>query len=86
MFTHDAIEGKMAEVKGVGRRRVQLLVDLRNRRRYWELKEEAEDQRRWKRQFITRNLSYLPRVQEPTNKQHNNNNSNNNNNNNTGGS
>jgi hypothetical protein len=29
-------------VKGVGRR-TQLLDDLRNRRRYWELKEEAED-------------------------------------------
>jgi hypothetical protein len=34
---HDAIE-----VKGVGRR-TQLLHDLRNRRRNWELKEEAED-------------------------------------------
>jgi hypothetical protein len=30
------------EVKGVGRRRTQLLDDLRNRRRYWELKEEVE--------------------------------------------
>ena len=39
---HDAIERQMAEVKGVGRR-TQLLDDLRNRRRYWELKEEAED-------------------------------------------
>ena len=34
----------MTLVKGVGRRRTQFLVDLRNRRRYWELKEEAEDQ------------------------------------------
>ena len=34
---HDAIEGQMKEVKGVGRR-TQLLDDLRNRRRYWELK------------------------------------------------
>ena len=33
----DAIEGQMMEVKGV-RRRTQLLDDLRNRRRYWELK------------------------------------------------
>jgi hypothetical protein len=34
----------MTEVKGVGRRRTtQLLDDLRNRRRYWEPKEEAED-------------------------------------------
>ena len=28
----DAIEGQMTEVKGVGRRRTQLLDDLRNRR------------------------------------------------------
>ena len=38
---HDAIEGQMIEVKGVGRR-TQLLYYLRNRRRYWDLKEEAE--------------------------------------------
>ena len=49
---HDAIEGQMTEVKGVGRRRTQLLDYLRNRRRYWELKEEAEDRNRWRRQFI----------------------------------
>ena len=31
-------------MKGVGRRRrTQLFGDLRNRRRYWELKEETED-------------------------------------------
>ena len=35
--------GQMTEVKEVGRRRTQLLDDLRNIRRYWELKEEAED-------------------------------------------
>ena len=43
---HDAIEGQMTKVKGVGRRRTQLLDDLRNRRRYWELEEEAEDRNR----------------------------------------
>ena len=48
---HDAIEGQMMEVKGVGGRRTQLLDDLR-KRRYWELKEEAEDRKRWRRQFI----------------------------------
>ena len=52
-----AIEGQMTEAKGVGRR-TQLLDDLRNRR-YWELKEEAEDQNRWKQQFINRN-TYFP--------------------------
>ena len=41
-------EGQMTEVKGVGRRRTQLLDDLRNRRRYWELKKEAEYRKRWK--------------------------------------
>ena len=44
-------EGQMTEVKEV-RRRAQLLGDLRNRRRYWDLKEEPEDRERWKRQFI----------------------------------
>ena len=29
-------------MKGVGRRRTQPLDDLRKRRRYWELKEDAE--------------------------------------------
>ena len=36
---HDVIEGQMAEVKGIGRRRTQIFDDLRNRRRNWELKE-----------------------------------------------
>ena len=53
----------MTEVKGVGRRRAQLLDDLRNRSRYWELKEEAEDRKRKERQFRNRiqgrNTSYL---------------------------
>ena len=35
---HDAIEGQMTEVKGVGRSRTQLLDDMRNRRTYWELR------------------------------------------------
>ena len=48
---HDSIEGQSTDVKGVGKR-TQLLVDLRNRRRYWELEEEAEDKKRWKQQFI----------------------------------
>jgi hypothetical protein len=37
----------MMEVKGEGRRRTQLLDYLKSRR-YWELKEEAEDRKRWK--------------------------------------
>ena len=52
---HDAIEGQITEVKWVGRRRrTQLLDNLRNRRRHWELKKEAEDRKRWRRQFINR--------------------------------
>ena len=39
---HDAIEGQMTKVKGVGRRRTQLLDDLRSRRTYWELKLKIE--------------------------------------------
>ena len=49
---HDTIEGQGTKVKGVGRRRTQLIDDLRNRRRYWELKEEAEDRKRWRLHFI----------------------------------
>ena len=36
----------MTEMKEVGRIRTQLLDDFRNRRRYWELKEEAEDKKK----------------------------------------
>ena len=43
---HDAIEAQMTEVKGEGCRRTQLLDDLRNKRRYWEVEEEAEDRKR----------------------------------------
>ena len=48
-FLRGVFEGQMTEVKGVGRRKTQVLDDLRNRRRYWELKEEAEDRESWKR-------------------------------------
>ena len=49
----DDIEGHMTEVKGAGRR-THLLGYFRNKRRYWELKEEAEDRKRGRRQFINR--------------------------------
>jgi hypothetical protein len=38
----------MAEVKGVGSRRTHILDDFRNRRIYWELKEEVKDRNIWK--------------------------------------
>jgi hypothetical protein len=44
----------MTEVKEVRRRRrIQLLSNLTNRRQYWDLKEEADDPNKWKREFIT---------------------------------
>ena len=55
---HEGIEGQITERKGLGRRRTQLFDDLRNRRRYWELKEEAEDRERWKRHLINRTYKY----------------------------
>ena len=54
---HDAIEGQMTEVKGVGRRITQLLDDLRNRRRYWELKEESEDPKKMEKTVYQSNIS-----------------------------
>ena len=42
------------EVKGVRRTRTQLFDDLRNKRRYWELKEEAEERKISILQFINR--------------------------------
>ena len=41
-FLRNFIEEQMREVKGVGRR-TQILDDMRNRIRFWALKEEAED-------------------------------------------
>ena len=49
----DDIEVQMTELKGVGRRRTHL-DDLRNRRTYWELKEESEDRKIWNSQLINR--------------------------------
>ena len=54
---HEDFEVQMTEMKGIGRRRItQLFNDLRNRRRYWELKEEAEDRGGWRQQFINQTL------------------------------
>ena len=39
---HDDTNVQTTEVKGEGRTRTQLLGDLRNERRYWELKEERK--------------------------------------------
>ena len=55
-FLHDAIEEQMTEVKAIGRRRTQLLDDFRNRRRYWEIKEEAEDRKKKKNENDSSNI------------------------------
>ena len=44
----------MMGVKGLGRRKIQLVDNLKNRRRNWERLEEAEDRKLNKRQFINR--------------------------------
>jgi hypothetical protein len=45
------IEGKILGTKRRGRRRMQLLDDLKETRRYWKLKEEAQDPTLWRTQF-----------------------------------
>jgi hypothetical protein len=49
----NSFEGQNTDMRGARRRRTQLLDDLRNRKSYWELKEEAEDKKTWKRQFTS---------------------------------
>jgi hypothetical protein len=46
-------------MKGVGRRRTLLFDDFRNRRGYWELKEEAEDRRTLKRHCFHKSMDLL---------------------------
>jgi hypothetical protein len=45
------IEGKIRGSRRRGRRRKQLLDDLKEPRRYWKLKEEAQDLTLWRTQF-----------------------------------
>jgi hypothetical protein len=45
------IEGKIIRTRRRGRRRKQLLDDLKEARRYWMLKEEAQDRTLWRTQF-----------------------------------
>jgi hypothetical protein len=59
------IEGKLEgriEVTGrQGRRRKQLLDDLKEKRRYWKLKEEALDRTQWRTRF---GRGYAPVVRQ----------------------
>jgi hypothetical protein len=45
------IEGKIIGTRRRGRRRKQLLDDHKEARRYWKLKEEAQDRTLWRTQF-----------------------------------
>jgi hypothetical protein len=45
------IEGKIIETRRRGRRPKQLLDNLKEARRYWKLKEEAQDRTLWRTQF-----------------------------------
>jgi ribosomal 50S subunit-associated protein YjgA (DUF615 family) len=45
------IEGKISGTRKRGRRRKQLLDDLKEVRRYWKLKEEAQDLTLWRTQL-----------------------------------
>jgi hypothetical protein len=45
------IEGKISGTRRRERRRKQLLDDLKQARRYWKLKEEAQDHTLWRIQF-----------------------------------
>jgi hypothetical protein len=56
---HDDIAGddgseRSMKKKKEKEKKKKALDDSRNRRRYWELKEEAEDRKRWTRQSINR--------------------------------
>jgi hypothetical protein len=46
------IEGKIRGTRRRGRRRKQLLDDLKEARRYWKLKEESQDRNLWSTQFV----------------------------------
>jgi hypothetical protein len=50
-FKKGVIEGKTAGTRRRGRRHKQLLDDLREKRKYWNLKEEALNCTRWKTCF-----------------------------------
>jgi hypothetical protein len=45
------IEGKILGTRMRGRRHMQLLDDLKETRRYWKLKEEAQDPTLWRTQY-----------------------------------
>jgi hypothetical protein len=57
------LEGRIEMTGRRGRRRKQLLDDLKKKRRYWKLKEEALDRTLWRNRFGRR---YGPVVRQTT--------------------
>ena len=53
---HDLIEGKLQTygTRRAGRRKIQILDELLEKRKYWELKGEAEDRNKWREHFSIR--------------------------------
>jgi hypothetical protein len=45
------MKGRTEETRRLGRRRKQLLVDVKEKRAYWKLKEEALDRAVWRTGF-----------------------------------
>jgi hypothetical protein len=57
------LEGRIVTTGRRGRRRKQLLDDLKEKKRYWKLKEEALDRTLWRTRFGT---GYGPVVRQTT--------------------
>jgi len=45
------VEGRMEVTRRLGRRRMQLLGDVKEKRGYWKLKEETLDRTEWRTRF-----------------------------------
>jgi hypothetical protein len=59
----DELEGRIEMTGRRGRRRKQLLDDLKEKKRYWKLKEEALDRTIWRTRF---GRGYGPVVRQAT--------------------
>jgi hypothetical protein len=57
------LEGRIEMTGRRGRRRKQLLDDIKEKRRYWKLKEEALDRTQWRTSF---GRGYGPVVRQTT--------------------
>jgi hypothetical protein len=57
------LEGRIEMARRQGRRHKQLLNDLKEKRRYWKLKEEALDRTLWRTHF---GRGYRPVIRHAT--------------------